>query len=100
MPISVPISVTAQSTDLKAWPISLHNTEHETATAESTTLKTRPKPAAITLDAQDPLIYVAEGVIYAGASAALTSFADLPHAPVISTLTPTGALPETHPLFD
>ncbi|PKB80032.1 MAG: hypothetical protein BZY88_10300 [SAR202 cluster bacterium Io17-Chloro-G9] len=51
------------------------------------------------LRAQDPLIYAGEGVIYAGASAELKSFAELVNAPVISTLKAKGAFPEDHPLF-
>ncbi len=49
--------------------------------------------------AQAPLIYAGEGVIYAGASAELKSFAELVNAPVISTLKAKGAFPEDHPLF-
>jgi acetolactate synthase-1/2/3 large subunit len=51
------------------------------------------------LEAQNPLIYAGEGVIYAGASAELKSFAELLNAPVISTLKAKGAFPEDHPLF-
>ena len=51
------------------------------------------------LSAQKPLIYAGEGVIYAGASAELTSFAELANAPVISTLKAKGAFPENNPLF-
>ena len=50
------------------------------------------------LEAQNPLIYAGEGVIYAGASAELKSFAELINAPVISTLKAKGAFPEDHPL--
>ena len=51
------------------------------------------------LEAQNPLIYAGEGVIYAGASAELKSFAELLNAPVITTLKAKGAFPEDHPLF-
>ena len=51
------------------------------------------------LSAQKPLIYAGEGVIYAGASAELTSFAELANTPVISTLKAKGAFPENNPLF-
>ena len=51
------------------------------------------------LSAQNPLIYAGEGVIYAGASAELTSFAELANTPVISTLKAKGAFPENNPLF-
>ena len=50
-------------------------------------------------DAQDPLIYAGEGVIYAHASAELKSLAELANAPVITTLKAKGAFPEDHPLF-
>ena len=51
------------------------------------------------LKSKDPLIYAGEGVIYAGASAELKSFAELANTPVISTLKAKGAFPEDHPLF-
>ncbi|HCQ99285.1 MAG TPA: hypothetical protein DIU48_07680, partial [Acidobacteria bacterium] len=51
------------------------------------------------LKAENPLIYVGEGVIYAGASAELKAFAELVNAPVITTLKAKGAFPEDHPLF-
>ena len=51
------------------------------------------------LNAQQPLIYAGEGVIYASASGELTSFAELANAPVITTLKAKGAFPEDHPLF-
>ena len=51
------------------------------------------------IDAQDPLIYAGEGVIYAHASAELKSLAELANAPVITTLKAKGAFPENHPLF-
>ena len=67
--------------------------------------KTAPDPsdvdaaADLLLGAQQPLIYAGEGVIYAGASAELTAFAELLNAPVITTLKAKGAFPEDHPLF-
>lgn len=51
------------------------------------------------LNAQQPLIYAGEGVIYAGASEELKSFAELANAPVITTLKAKGAFAENHPLF-
>ena len=51
------------------------------------------------LNADNPLIYAGEGVIYAGASAELKAFAELIDAPVITTLKAKGAFPEDHPLF-
>jgi acetolactate synthase-1/2/3 large subunit len=67
--------------------------------------KSAPDPAdvraavALLLQAQSPLIYAGEGVIYAGASDDLRSLAELVHAPVITTLKAKGAFPENHPLF-
>jgi acetolactate synthase-1/2/3 large subunit len=67
--------------------------------------KSAPDPADVTtaidllLDAKNPLIYVGEGVIYAGASEELKAFAELVNAPVITTLKAKGAFPENHPLF-
>lgn len=67
--------------------------------------KSAPDPADVTsaidllLKAKDPLIYAGEGVIYAGASAELKSFAELANTPVITTLKAKGAFPEDHPLF-
>ncbi|PKB71324.1 MAG: hypothetical protein BZY87_05575 [SAR202 cluster bacterium Io17-Chloro-G6] len=67
--------------------------------------KSAPDPADVTsaagllLESKDPLIYAGEGVIYAGASAELKSFAELINAPVITTLKAKGAFPENHPLF-
>ena len=67
--------------------------------------KSVPNPddvtAAVQLlrDAQEPLIYAGEGVIYAHASAELKSLAELANAPVITTLKAKGAFPEDHPLF-
>ena len=67
--------------------------------------KSVPNPEDVTAavrllrDAQDPLIYAGEGVIYAHASAELKSLAELSNAPVITTLKAKGAFPEDHPLF-
>ena len=49
--------------------------------------------------AQKPLIYVGEGVIYAGASEELVALAEMANAPVVTTLKAKGAFPENHPLF-
>ena len=67
--------------------------------------KSAPDPADVAaavdllLKAQSPLIYAGEGVIYAGASDELKSFAELVNAPVITTLKAKGTFPENHPLF-
>ena len=67
--------------------------------------KSAPDPADVSiavdllLDAENPLIYAGEGVIYAGASAELKALAELVSAPVITTLKAKGAFPEDHPLF-
>ena len=67
--------------------------------------KSAPDPADVAgavellLNADNPLIYAGEGVIYAGASAELKGFAELINAPVITTLKAKGAFPEDHPLF-
>ena len=67
--------------------------------------KSLPNPSDVAhavqllLNAQDPLIYAGEGVIYAGAAAELKELAELANAPVISTLKAKGAFPEDHPLF-
>ncbi|MDA0265211.1 MAG: thiamine pyrophosphate-binding protein [Chloroflexi bacterium] len=67
--------------------------------------KTAPDPADVSaavgllLKAQNPVIYAGEGVIYAGASAELTEFAELANTPVITTLKAKGAFPEDNPLF-
>ena len=67
--------------------------------------KSAPNPDDVTaavellLDAQDPLIYAGEGVIYAHASAELKSLSELANAPVITTLKAKGAFPEDHSLF-
>jgi acetolactate synthase-1/2/3 large subunit len=51
------------------------------------------------LEAERPLLYVGEGVVYARASAEIEAFAELARAPVVSTLKAKGALREDHPLF-
>ena len=51
------------------------------------------------LDAENPLIYAGEGVIYAGASDDLKALVELVNAPVVTTLKSKGAFPEDHPLF-
>ena len=67
--------------------------------------KSVPNPADVTAavellrNAQNPLIYAGEGVIYAQASTELKSLAELANAPVITTLKAKGAFPEDHPLF-
>ena len=67
--------------------------------------KSAPDPEDVTiavellLKAQNPLLYVGEGVIYANASAELKAFAELANTPVINTLKAKGAFPEDHPLF-
>ena len=55
--------------------------------------------STLLLQAQNPLIYAGEGVIYAGASDDLKALAELVNAPVITTLKAKGAFPENHPLF-
>lgn len=55
--------------------------------------------ADLILNAQNPLIYAGEGVIYADASDELKTLAELLNAPVITTLKAKGAFPENHPLF-
>lgn len=55
--------------------------------------------ATLLLQAQNPLIYAGEGVVYAGAAADLQALAELVHAPVITTLKAKGVFPENHPLF-
>ncbi len=55
--------------------------------------------ADLLLDAENPLIYAGEGVIYAGASSELKALAELMGTPVITTLKAKGAFPEDHPLF-
>ena len=44
-----------------------------------------------------PVLYVGGGIIKAGASSALTSFAEMTNIPVITTLMGRGAIPDSHP---
>ena len=50
------------------------------------------------LAAKDPLLYIGEGVYYAGATAELLQFAEIAQLPVLTTLKAKGAFPENHPL--
>lgn len=50
------------------------------------------------LSARDPIIYVGEGVLYAGAWNELREFVELIQAPVITTLKAKSVFPENHPL--
>ncbi len=67
--------------------------------------KTAPVPEDVALavdllaNAQNPLIYAGEGVVYAGASQDLVALAEMANAPVVTTLKAKGAFPENHPLF-
>ena len=54
---------------------------------------------ALLLQAQNPLVYAGEGVIYADAAAELETFVELANVPVILTLKAKGVFPEDHPLF-
>ena len=54
---------------------------------------------ALLLQAQSPLVYAGEGVIYADADAELKTFVELANVPVILTLKAKGVFPEDHPLF-
>ena len=66
--------------------------------------RTAPDPADIRaaiealLAAKRPLIYVGEGIYYAGATEELRRFAELAQAPVLSTLKAGSAFPDNHPL--
>ena len=67
--------------------------------------KAAPDPADVKaavrllLEAQNPLVYAGEGVIYADAAAELKTFVEAANVPVILTLKAKGAFPENHPLF-
>ena len=67
--------------------------------------KSAPDPADVTTavellhNAERPLVYAGEGVIYADAAAELKAFVELANLPVITTLKAKGAFPEDHPLF-
>jgi acetolactate synthase-1/2/3 large subunit len=50
------------------------------------------------LAAQDPLLFVGEGVLYADAMAELVQLAELAQVPVLTTLKGKSAFPENHPL--
>jgi acetolactate synthase-1/2/3 large subunit len=50
------------------------------------------------LAAKSPLLYVGEGVLYAGATEELRRFAELAQVPVLTTLKGKSAFPENHPL--
>ena len=54
---------------------------------------------ALLLQAQNPLVYAGEGLIYADAAAELKTFVELANVPVILTLKAKGVFPEDHPLF-
>ena len=63
-----------------------------------------PDPADVTeaidlvMGSSDPILYVGEGAVYAGAEDALKEFAELSDMPVITTLKAKGVFPENHPL--
>lgn len=67
--------------------------------------RSAPDPADVAiaidllLEAERPLLYVGEGVVYAKASAEVEAFAELARTPVVNTLKAKGALREDHPLF-
>ncbi|HSQ03253.1 MAG TPA: thiamine pyrophosphate-dependent enzyme, partial [Burkholderiales bacterium] len=66
--------------------------------------RTAPDPDDVTaavkalLAARSPLLYVGEGVYYAGATAELLQFAEIAQVPVLTTLKAKGTFPENHPL--
>ncbi|MBN1584028.1 MAG: hypothetical protein JXA89_25185 [Anaerolineae bacterium] len=66
--------------------------------------KSAPDPEDVTaaiealLAAQDPLLYVGEGVFYGDATAELLQFAERAQLPVLTTLKAKSAFPENHPL--
>ena len=66
--------------------------------------RTGPDPDDVTaavkvlLAARDPLLYIGEGVLYAGATDELVKFAELAQVPVLTTLKAKSAFPENHPL--
>ncbi len=66
--------------------------------------KAAPDPADVSLavdfllQAEKPLLYAGEGVIYAGASAELRALAEAANIPVVTTLKGMGAFPGNHPL--
>ena len=70
----------------------------------SKSYKYAPDPADIkeaiklVLNAENPIMYVGEGVVYADAADSLLEFAELSDIPVITTLKAKGVFPESHPL--
>ena len=66
--------------------------------------RTGPDPDDVTaavkvlLAAKDPILYIGEGVLYAGATDELVKFAELAQVPVLTTLKAKSAFPENHPL--
>ena len=54
--------------------------------------------ARLLLQAERPMIWAGQGVLYAGASAAVTALAEFLNAPVMTTLLGKSAFDETHPL--
>ena len=56
------------------------------------------KAAAALAAAEAPLLYVGEGVFYAGATDELLDFAEALNAPVLTSLKGKSAFPENHPL--
>jgi thiamine pyrophosphate-dependent acetolactate synthase large subunit-like protein len=50
------------------------------------------------MEAQNPIIYVGQGVFWADACEELRKFAELVQAPVVTTLVAKSAFPENHPL--
>ncbi len=66
--------------------------------------KAAPDPGDVSLavdlllQAEKPLLYAGEGVIYAGASAELKALAEAANIPVVTTLKGMGAFPGNHPL--
>jgi acetolactate synthase-1/2/3 large subunit len=57
-----------------------------------------PHAVDLLLQANSPLLYAGEGVIYADAAAELKAFVELANLPVITTLKAKGVFPEDHPL--
>lgn len=66
--------------------------------------KSAPDPDDVTpavralLAAENPLLYVGEGIFYGDATAELLQFAELAQVPVMTTLKAKSAFPENHPL--
>jgi thiamine pyrophosphate-dependent acetolactate synthase large subunit-like protein len=78
--------------------------EHAADYAPSHTLKYAPPRGDVRdavsqlLGAQRPVIWAGQGILYAGASAALKAFAELVQIPVITTMQGKSAFPDAHPL--